>query len=199
MELTDVQRALLQRAIQTLLDQPEYAHSLKVLAETSSRDVTDEIKRRHSMYVSANREVEKLGPNILSPGAALYWKEAQRVLAYGNLVISRGSRKMEKSHSKKCEALEERFDERVPDSDKPKFVRYDLDRPDLWDDRWHACVDWYFPLLRHDLRSAKVVANPMGKAQLDVLHEILAERDVGVDQAEQQRLMERIAALRRIA
>lgn len=197
MELTNVQRALLQRAVQTLLDQPEYAHPLKALAELSSRDVTDEIKRRRGMYVSANREVEELGPALLSPEAALYWKEAQRVLAHGNLVLARGSRKMEKSHSRACEALEERFDERVPNSDKPKFVRYDLNRPDLWDDRWHACVDWYFPLLRQDLQTAKVIANPMGQAQLDVLRELLAEPVASVDQTERQRLLERVAELRR--
>lgn len=197
MELTDVQRALLQRAAQTLLNQPDYAHPLKALAELSSRDVTEEIKRRRRMFVNANREVQDLGSALLSPEAALYWKDAQRVLAHGKLVLDRGSRKMEKSHSLACEALEEHFDERVPDADRSKFVRYDPNRPDLWDDRWHACVDWYFPLLRRDLQTAKAIANPMGKAQLDVLRELLAEPIVSVDQTDRQRLMDRVAALRR--
>lgn len=193
MEMTDVQRALFQRAIESLLTDPDYAHPLPQIARLCGGEAMNDIKLRQKMYAGANAEVTNSGSALLSPEASLYWKEAQRVLAYSRLVLVRGSRSAEKALSLKCETLEESFASRVPDHEKGKFLVHDPESPDRWDDRWHSCIDGNFPLLRADLQKAPTIRNPLGRAQLEVLREMLDEADNYGHMIERQNLMERVA------
>lgn len=177
MELTEVERATLSLALSALESDPDATLPTAAINNILGLEWKGRIAEQRSVYVDANK-ASMSNAALLSSGAQDYWNEARRVLAYGRLVLSMGSRKAEKTLSRKCEALDESFPARVPDREKSMFLIsrhvFTLD-PDDYDDRWAWTIDGEFPLLRREfLTGCTVVANPLREAQMDILAEVLA-------------------------
>lgn len=168
MDLTEVQIAGLTRALGTLDAEPDYQHPLSLIRRIGGPEVVAEIKDVAAEYKAANLVSLTSGVTLLSASAADYWHEARGVLSYGRLVLSMGSRKAEKVLGRKCEALDESFEARVAPNERGMFLIHELEGGN-WDDRWHACIDFNFPLLRRDLGGATAYKNPMSEAQRTVL------------------------------
>lgn len=169
MELTDFQAAGVKLLLKKLMEDPDYAHPVPAIKRLAGAAIAELIKEERASLANYNK-IAKSNIPALSADAMDYWTEARSVLAYGRLAMSQGSRAAEKALSRKCEALEESFASRVPDSEKGHFLIYDIN--DLngksWDDRWHFCVDGNFPLLR-DQGSLAIISDVMREAQLNVL------------------------------
>lgn len=180
MDLTEVQIAGLALALGTLDAKPEYKNPLSLIRRIGGPEVVGEIKEVLAEYKAANLISLSGGVALLSASAADYWQEARGVLSYGRLVLSMGSRKSEKTLGRKCEALDESFEARVAPNERGMFLIHELEGGN-WDDRWHACIDFNFPLLRRDLGGATAYANPMSEAQRAVIGALVhpvVERDV---------------------
>ena len=171
MTLNPVQRATLRIALSALEDNPDADLPTSDINAIIGPTWAAEIAARKSNYMEANAAASSL-TGLLSSSAMDYWREARSVLSYGRLALSMGSRKAELALSRKCEALEESFSQRVAPSEQGKFLIHDISGSN-WDDRWHNCVDFYFPILRGELLGQTVVANPLRAAQCEVLADIL--------------------------
>lgn len=195
MKLTEVQVAGLAQALATLEATPDWKLPMSIIRRNGGDEVVDAINRLHGEYVNANKAATS-PTAFLSASSVDYWQEARKVLAYGRLALSMGSRSAEKQLGKKCEALDESFDARVPDEEKGAFQIHDINDPSTWDDRWHNCVDFNFPLLRESmLGGVPVIDSPMRQAQLDVLSGIVHPIIVLADPEEESARSERVAAL----
>ena len=172
MILTEVERATLRLALAALEEDVTATLPMATLNAILGRDWASRVTERRAEFVKANRSMSG-GSSLLSASAQNYWADARSVLAYGRLVLSMGSRKAEKVLSSKCEALDESFSARVHPSERGCFLIHDLNGSN-WDDRWHACVDFNFPILRVELMGQTVVANPLREAQMEGLAEVLS-------------------------
>ncbi|MES3097282.1 hypothetical protein [Sphingomonas aerolata] len=178
MELNAIQLAGLTAALATLKDRPEYSHPIPLLRRIGGDEVVKEVKSLHGEYVQANKDAESGGIAMLSGDSAAYWEEARGVLVYGRLIMSKGDKlagKGAQTLSLKCESLDESFVHRVPPQEQGMFLVFDINSTDgsNWDDRWHACRDYNFPLLRADLGGSTPVKHPMNEAQGTVLAAIV--------------------------
>lgn len=171
--LNDVQRVAIQRALNTLASKPDYHHPAALIARIAGQKAVAEVAKLKSEFVAANKAAKDHGGAMLSASAADYWQEAQAALAYGRMVMANPSRGREIALSKKCEDLLAGFDGRVPDSEKGKFVQYVDGDAGSWDDRWHATVDFFFPLLSSSFVTSVPIKNPQSEAQCIVLTGLL--------------------------
>jgi hypothetical protein len=180
MNLTDFQTAGVKLLLRKLEGDPAYVHPMTVIRRLAGPDIAKSIKEERAALVDYNKMVKSNAP-LLSTSAMDYWTEARSVLAYGKLALSRGARAAEQSLSRKCEALEESFAHRVPDREKGHFLIYDINdmSGENWDDRWHSCVDFNFPILR-DQGSSGTIANTMREAQITVLSVLAGNSDCAV-------------------
>lgn len=169
MELTNFQAAGVKLLLKKLMEDSDYAHPVPVIKRMAGAAIAERIREEHASLVNYNKMAKSNIPP-LSADAMDYWSEARSVLAYGRLALSQGSRAAEKALSRKCEALDESFARRVPDSEKGHFLIYDINDVGgkSWDDRWHFCVDGNFPLLR-DQGSIAIIPDVMREAQLNIL------------------------------
>lgn len=171
MTLTEVELATLQIALTALENDPDAKLPTTTINAIIGAEWAAEIVNRRKSFIEANKAAAS-GTGLLSGSAQDYWREARSVLSYGRLALSMGSRKAEVTLSRKCEALDESFLQRVPLSEQGFFLIHDIDGGN-WDDRWHCCVDFYFPILRPELVGRTIMANPSRDALLEVLTEIL--------------------------
>lgn len=171
MSMTQLQRAQVARALATLERFPEYAHGNALLRRIAGRKASAEIERAKRELITAKSYAKQTA--LLSADALAYWREVREAIRLGQLAQSTGDRRLEKRVSLQSERLEERFDERVPDVDKPKFLRSDGDEQ-TWDERW-AYVEFRPPLLRREFSIAQIDRNPANTAQRLVLAELLEE------------------------
>lgn len=161
---------LMLRALERAPDQSITAANLK---SCLTHGVIQRVVDREAEYRSFNKDMNSNGA-CLSADAAAYWSDAEKMLRAGTLAHALGSRRREKAVSLACERLNESFAARVPVADRGKFLVHDLDDPNAWDDRWHACVDFLPPLLRPEFIEAPRIENARARAQFDVLSELLA-------------------------
>lgn len=166
MELTNFQAAGVKLLIKKLMDDPSYAHPMPVIKRLAGTVIAERIREERASLLEYNKLAKSNVP-ALSATAMDYWAEARAVLTYGRLALSQGSRTAERTLSRKCEALEESFAHRVPDQEKGHFLIHDINDGKSWDDRWHCCVDYNFPLLRDN--HAPVISNVMREAQISIL------------------------------
>lgn len=191
--LSDVQRAMVSRALKKLDADPTYVHPIAIIRDAAGVAAAREVTELTGEYREANKAAKENGGAMLSGEAADWWQDAQGVLAYGRLALSQGSRAAEKRLSQKCERLAESFDARVPEQDKRKFVVYDVQAEwalggDGYDDRWNWTVDHRFPLLDPQFQESIPVENPVGEAQRVILMGLLDEREPEEQVANSSRL-----------
>lgn len=178
MKLSTVQASLARKALATLENDDAFAHPMSTIARVLGEAGASEVRQREAEYQQFNKDLAG-DTALLSPDAAAYWADWQKMYRSGQRFHAAGSGttypKWEKAVSRMCEALDESFDARVPDNEKEKFLIYDAQRMDAgnWDDRWHACVDFFPPVLRRELLGDGRVSNPKGRAQREVLNGLL--------------------------
>lgn len=178
MEMTAIQRAQIARALATLERRPEYAHDKALIRRIAGREVMTEIVRKERELTAARTHGKEVA--ALSVDAQAYWDDVLDAIRLGQLAQSSGDRRLEKRVSLQSERLEERFDERVPDCDKPKFLRSEGDEK-TWDERW-SFIEFRPPLLRREYLGSGIVEHPANAAQrlvlADLIDQELAKPDV---------------------
>ncbi|WP_130752418.1 hypothetical protein [Sphingobium xenophagum] len=175
--MAEFQEARARMLLRKLVADENYTHPMSVIRRVAGQEIADRITAERDNLANYNK-VAKANVPALSADAMHYWTEAQSVLAYGRLALSQGSRTAERALSRKCEALDESFANRVPDREKGHFLMYDIHDLDgkNWDDRWLSCIDFYFPLLR-EIGTSATITNTMRVAQINILAPLSADED----------------------
>lgn len=167
--ITELHRAAARHALIPLNNDHEFHHKADVLRRTFPQSVLDAIKSEKAEADQYNKDADEAGGAILTPEAGAYWEEVQLLIKRGKAAQARGDKQAEKEISMASERLLEAFDDRVPDHDKPKFIRLDPRRhKDTWDDRW-SYIEFPAPLLNENLASAHRIPSTNNYAQRSVL------------------------------
>lgn len=174
MSLTDVERALIERALDRLAQGDEHAHKISLIERIAGKAAADEVRALRKDYKEANDAAKEHGGAMLSAEAADYWQEARGVLAYGAMVMANPSRGRELALSRKCEHLLASFEQRVPAIEHGKFRQYRDGDGANWDDRWHNTIDGFFPLLESHYSGSVPISDPMAEAQRTILGGLLS-------------------------
>lgn len=174
MAITPEQRETISVALDRLYADPAFELPIAAIRQILDRTWEKRVLAQRAEYVAANKMAANPAA-MLSGSARDWWEEARQALAYGRLALSRGSRASEKALSRKCEKLDESFEARVPVQERGMFKFHDLTDGPGWDDRWHCCMDFNFPLLREEFCSGPMFTNPMREAQISVLNDALGK------------------------
>jgi len=198
--ITPLQRAAARQALVPLNNDHEFYHKADVLKRTFPQSVLDDIKAEIEVAKEFNKNADEIGGAILTPEAGAYWEEVQLLVKRGKAAQARGDKGAESEINKASERLQEAFDERVPDHDKPKFKQLDpQNHKETWDDDW-AYIEFPAPLLRDEFASSHRIASPRNYGQRSVLT-VLGQPPVSQadeDKAREQgkKLRQKLAELR---
>ena len=167
--VTEIQRAAARLALIPLCEDATFAHPTQMLRRTFGDEVVKDIKRETAQAKEYNELAEGKGGAILTPEAATYWDEVQKLIRRGMAAQARGDQAAEEAISREAENLASSFESRVPDQDKPKFKHHDiLNSAATWDERW-SYVEHDPPLLGEAFSSSFRTEKVANHAQQTVL------------------------------
>jgi len=167
--VTEIQRAAARLALIPLCEDATFAHPTQMLRRTFGDEVVKDIKRETAQAKEYNELAEGKGGAILTPEAATYWDEVQKLIRRGMAAQARGDQAAEEAISREAENLASSFESRVPDQDKPKFKHHDiLNSAATWDERW-SYVEHDPPLLGEAFSSSFRIEKVANHAQQTVL------------------------------
>lgn len=168
--MTDaIQRAAARQALVPLCNNATFSHKTALLRRTFGENIVLEIKKEEREAKEYNKAAKEQGGAILTPEAATYWDEVQKLIKRGMAAQEKGDQAAVDEVNKASESLAASFDSRVPDHDKPKFKKLDQQRhAETWDERW-SYVEHVPPLLCDEFSSAFRIENVSNHAQQIVL------------------------------
>lgn len=185
-------------ALRPLEADPGFYHSAGVLRRHFSDEIIAAIKQEEAEAREFNKSIKEAALAMLSVDAAQYWADTQKLIARGKAAQAAGNQAWVDRVNRDSERLDETFDERVPDADKPKFKTLDLQRhAETWDPLWEY-IEFPAPLLHDQFRGRCGILNVRNHAQVNVLRGV-ARDDVVLTPEEQDAARASALRLRRLA
>lgn len=185
-------------AMRPLEADADFHHPAATLRRNFSTETIRAIREAEKEARQFNKDMKEAMLALLSVDAQQYWADTQKLIMRGKMAQADGNQAWVDRVNRDSEGLEETFDERVPDADKPKFKMLDPQRhAETWDPLW-AYIEYPAPLLREEFRGRTVIPNVSNHAQLQVLRDI-AREDVIQTAEEQEAARQSAIRLRRLA
>jgi hypothetical protein len=167
MILIDLQRAAIENALRTLEKNTSYQHPTAVILRIAGAEALHSIRQLRRELAAENKQYE--GPAALSAEAQAYDREVRQLVLLGKRAQHSVNHALEMRVSQMSERLEESFEERVPEEDRPKFLKSEGDDR-TWDDRW-SYMEFRPPVLKSEF-AGRPIEHPMHAAQRIVLAEL---------------------------
>ena len=177
MILDPIRQATIKDALATLEDVPDYSHKLSLIRTIAGTEVVKEVITRKEEIDAENASAANL-LLTLHPESIAYHERVTQLIKENKRAQASGDGgavdRVRFASEKLCEA----FEEMVQEADRDKFVEWTGDDDvAAWDLRWEY-LEFRPPIIRREFLTPYVHADPMNRAQQEVLRTLVPDQEV---------------------